>query len=308
VVVADGRNSRLPDWLTALGYQRPHESVVNSHQGYASRVYRPAATFKADWKALYIQQAPPEHPRGGLIGPIEGGRWLVSLIGGDGEYPPTDEIGFLRFARSLRSPALYEAIAGAEPLTPIAGQRATENRQRHYERLKQFPQGVVAVGDAACAFNPVYGQGMTAAALGAEVLDRWLAEEPSDRGRGRGLVFQRRLAGATAAAWQLSAGADHRFRTTVGPPPGRLACLAGRHIDLVMRDATRQRWVRRRLTEVLQMLRPPSALFAPGVLVRLTWNRLAGEAGACSGRVGIFRELPSVEKAESLIASGWKNQ
>src|SRR4029077_18578506 len=186
----------------------PEETVVNSFQGYASRFYRPPAEFESDWKALYIQQAPPADPRGGLVIPVEGGRWHVSLVGGDGDYPPTDEAGFLAFARSLRSPALYEAIAGAEPLSRIAGHRATENRLRHYDRLGRLPDGVVAVGDAVCAFNPVYGQGMTAAALGAEVLDHWLGED-WHRGPGRGCVFQRLLARATAAAWQLSVGADY---------------------------------------------------------------------------------------------------
>jgi 2-polyprenyl-6-methoxyphenol hydroxylase-like FAD-dependent oxidoreductase len=200
VVVANGRNSRLPGWLTTLGYEAPAETVVNSFRGYASRFYRPPARFEADWKALYIQQAPPGDSRGGLISPVEGGRWLVSLVGGDGDYPPTDEAGFLAFGRSLRNPALYEAIGAAEPLTPIAGQRATENRLRHYDRPGQLPDGVVAVGDAVCAFNPVYGQGMTTAALGAEVLDRWLREESSRSGPGRSRVFQRRLARATAVA------------------------------------------------------------------------------------------------------------
>ena len=290
VVVADGRHSRLPEWLTALAYEPPEETVVNSFQGYASRYYRPPAEFAPDWKALYIQQAPPGDPRGGLISLVEGGRWLVSLLGGDGHYPPTDEAGFLAFARGLRSRALYEAIAGAEPLTPIAGQRATENRLRHYDRLGRFPDGVVAVGDAVCAFNPVYGQGMTTAALGAEVLDRWLQEESSHRGPGRGRVFQRRLARATAAAWQLSAGADSRFRTTEGPPRGRVARLAGCHIAGVMRAATRRPWVRRRLAEVLHLLRPPSALFGPGVLARLTWDRLAGQADAGDRRVTPLRK------------------
>ncbi|MGC1722004.1 MAG: hypothetical protein WA746_23705 [Isosphaeraceae bacterium] len=280
VVVADGRNSRLPNWLSALGYEPPQETVVNSFQGYASRLYQPAAGFKADWKALYIQQAPPAGPRGGVVSPVEGGRWLVSLIGGDGDYPPTDEAGFFDFARSLRSPAIYEAIAGAEPLTPIAGQRATENRLRHYDRLGHFPEGVVAVGDAVCAFNPVYGQGMTAAALGAEVLYRWLRGESSRPSPGRGRVFQYALARATATAWKLSTGADYGFRTTEGPPPGRVTRLTGRYIAGVMRVSTRRPWVRRRLTEVLHLLRPPSALFGPGVLARLAWDWFAGEAGA----------------------------
>jgi flavin-dependent dehydrogenase len=290
VVVADGRGSRLPDWLTALGYEPPRVTVIDSFQGYASRLYRPPAGFEADWKALYIQQAPPADPRGGLVSPIEGGRWLVSLVGGDGDYPPTDEAGFLAFARGLRSPALYRAIAGAEPLSPIAGQRATENRLRHYDRLGRFPDGVVALGDAACAFDPVYGQGMTAAALGAEVLEGWLRGESSRLVPGRGRAFQRSLARATAAAWQLSTGADDRFRTTEGPPPGRVARLAGRYLAGVMRAGTRRPWVRRRLAEVLHLLRPPSALFGPGVLARLAWDRLAVAAGAGSRRVGPLRE------------------
>jgi 2-polyprenyl-6-methoxyphenol hydroxylase-like FAD-dependent oxidoreductase len=290
VVVADGRNSRLPDWLTALGYEAPDESVVNSFQGYASRLYRPAAGFKADWKCVYIQQAPPDDPRGGLIAAVEGGLWIVLLVAGDGDYPPTDEAGFLDFARSLRSQLLYEAIAGAEPLTPIVGHRATENRLRHYEYLQEFPEGVVALGDAVCAFNPVYGQGMTAAALGAEVLDRWLRSDWSRWGPGQGRVFQHDLARATAAAWQLSTGADYGFRTTKAPPQGWVARLVRRYLAGVMRASTRRASVRRRLEEVLHLSRPPWALFSPGVLALLAWDRLANESGAGYRRVGPFRE------------------
>jgi 2-polyprenyl-6-methoxyphenol hydroxylase-like FAD-dependent oxidoreductase len=286
VVVADGRNSRLPDWLTALGYEPPPETVVNSFQGYASRRYRPPAGFKAEWKELYIQQAPPDDPRGGLVTPIEGGLWLVSLIGGDGDYPPTDEAGFLGFARSLRSPVLYEAIAGAEPLTSVMGQRATENRLRHYDRLEQFPDGVVALGDAVCAFNPVYGQGMTAAALGAEALDRWLRGESWRRRPGRGQVFQHALARANATPWQLATGADYGFRTTEGSPEEWVARLTSRYLAAVMRTGTRRPWVRQRLAEVIHMIRPQSALFGPGVLGRLACDRLAGVTGADRRRVG----------------------
>ena len=107
VVVADGRNSRLPDWLTALGYEPPQETVVNSFQGYASRRYRPAAGFKADWKALYIQQAPPDDPRGGLISPVEGAsgssRWSAATAT---TRPPTR-------SASSTSPA----ACGARPST-----------------------------------------------------------------------------------------------------------------------------------------------------------------------------------------------
>jgi hypothetical protein len=175
---------------------------------------------------------------------------------------------------------LYEAIAEAEPLTPIVSQRATENRLRHYDRVRRLPDGLVALGDAACAFNPVYGQGMTAAAIGAELLDGWLRDQVSNRNSRRGPAFQRRLAQVIAAAWQVSAGADYRFRTTEGPLQDRVGRLAGRHIDAVMRAATRRPWIRQRLAEVLNLLRPPAALFGPGVLVRLLLDRLARLMGS----------------------------
>jgi 2-polyprenyl-6-methoxyphenol hydroxylase-like FAD-dependent oxidoreductase len=294
-VVADGRHSRLPEWLSELGYEPPEETVVNSFHGYASRSYRRPTRFAPDWKALYIQQAPPGDPRGGIIQPVEGGRWMVSLFGGDGDYPPTDDAGFLAFARSLRSPALYTALEAAEPLTPVVSHRATENRMRHYDRLGRFPDGVVAVGDAVCAFNPVYGQGMSAAALGAEVLDRWLRQEAHCT-PGGGRVFQRRLARATAPAWQLATGADYRFRAVAGPPQGRIARLIGRYFDAVTRAATRRPWVRRRLADVLQLLRPPSVLFGPGMLARVAWDRLAGG-------LGVEREGAPVPEGEESARS-----
>jgi flavin-dependent dehydrogenase len=306
VVVADGRNSRLPEWLIALGYESPHETVVNSFQGYASRRYRPAAGFESDWKALYIQQAPPDDPRGGLISPVEGGLWLVSLVGGDGYYPPVDDIGFLDFARSLRSPVLYQAIAEAEPITPIVGHRATENRLRHYGRLERFPEGLVVLGDAACAFNPVYGQGMTAAAIGAEVLDRWLRGTSSRHGPGPGRVFQHSLARATAAAWQLSTGADYGFRTTEGTPQGRFARMTGRYLARVMRAATRRPGVMRRLARVFHLLHSPSTLFGPDVLAHLAWDRLAGVTGAgdLSAGLSVRGRIATTANATAVLDVG----
>jgi 2-polyprenyl-6-methoxyphenol hydroxylase-like FAD-dependent oxidoreductase len=281
VVVADGRHSRLPKWLGELGYEPPEETVVNAFHGYASRSYRRPPGFAADWKALYIQQAPPNDPRGGIIQPVEDGRWMVSLFGGDGDYPPTDDAGFLAYARSLRSPALYEALLAAEPLTPVVSHRATENRLHHYDRLDSFPDGLVAVGDAVCAFNPVYGQGMSAAALGAEVLDQWLREQ-AHQCRGGSRAFQRWLARATNPAWQLATGADYRYLAVAGPPHGRLARMTARYFDAVIRAATRRPWVRRRLADVLQLLRPPAALFMPAVFCRVAWDWAAGSSGAGS--------------------------
>ena len=69
---------------------------------------------------------PPHVTRGAIIVPMEGNLWHVSLIGMNRDYPPTDEVGFLDFAGSLVSPAVYKAIKDAKPASPIWGYRSAE--------------------------------------------------------------------------------------------------------------------------------------------------------------------------------------
>ncbi len=97
-----------------------------------------------------------EAVRGGVILPLEGSRWLITLAGTGEDHPPTGEEGFLRFARSLRASILHDAVKDAEPLSPVSGYRATENRTRRYEKLSRMLHNFVVLEDAACAFNPVY--------------------------------------------------------------------------------------------------------------------------------------------------------
>lgn len=285
VIDASGRGSRAPHWLEALGYDRPEETTVNAFLGYASRIYQRPASLPVDWKAAYIQPAPPEFTRGGVAFPLEGDRWMVTLAGLGGDYPPTDEAGFLAFARSLRSPALYESIKDAEPVSPIASCRATQNRRRHYERLRRFPERFVVLGDAACAFNPVYAQGMTMAAVGAELLDRCLRERPDLSGLPS--RFHRKLARANRAAWMLATSEDLRVRGTVG---GRLDVptrLMHGYLDQIVALTTRDPGVRVRLLEVFHMLRSPAALFAPHVLARVIGQAVGGATSASASVAGV---------------------
>ena len=174
VVDASGRSSRLPSWLEDLGYAAPQESTVNADVGYATRWYKIPEDWQADWKMVLLATRFPDIKGGAVVQPVEGNRWVVTLVGYKGDHPPTDEAGFEEFARRLIGPQVWEAISAAEPLTSIGGYRRTENHWRHYERLKRWPQGLIALGDSVCAFNPVYAQGMTVSALSAEILDDFL--------------------------------------------------------------------------------------------------------------------------------------
>lgn len=272
VVDASGRNSSLPKWLVNMGYESAQETMINPFLGYATRLYQPPEAFCADWKGLSVMTKPPTYRRAGYIYPIEGKCWLVTLQGIGRDYPPKDETGFLSFARSLRSPILYETIRDAQPLSSIYSYRSTGNRLRHYEKLSRFPDGLVTFGDAVCAFNPIYGQGMTVAALGALTLNECLHEQFKAKKAcltGLSRRFQKRLAQVNANPWLMATGADLRWPTTEGGQPNRMTRIKHQYLNQVLRLGVNYPEVYRTFGEVAHMLNSPTALLRPGILTRV---------------------------------------
>lgn len=268
ILDATGRASRAPRWLEDLGYDPPEEIVIDAHLAYASRLYRIPENFDGGWQCAYVQAAPPDEKRGAILFKVEDNRWLVTLIGRAGNTPPGDEAGFLEFARSLRVSTIFDAIRNAEPLTPIKTHRATQNRLRRYERAKRLPDNFLLLGDSVCAFNPVYGQGMTTAALGAMTLRQCLREGNGNLSR----RFQKRLAKVNAAPWLLATGEDYRYRETVGGSPTLMTRFMHRYMDHVVQLATHSVPVRKVLLRAFNMLVPPTALFHPKVSCRVLVN------------------------------------
>src|SRR4029077_16061765 len=107
--------------------------------------------------------------------PLEGQRWIATVGGRHGDIPPGDEAGVMEYAKGLRAPTFSNAIKHARRLGDIARFRFNESVLRHYQRVENFPRGVLPIGDAVCRFNPIYGQGMSVAALEARALGRLLA-------------------------------------------------------------------------------------------------------------------------------------
>lgn len=272
VVDASGRNSRSPQWLQAIGYEPPQETIINSFLGYASRWYEMAAEKPIDWNAAYITAQAPG-TRGGVLSKIEGNRWILILIGVARDYPPTDEAEFLNFARSLRSSILYETIKDAKPLSPIYAYKRTENRLFHYEKLAKLPEGLAVLGDAVCAFNPVYGQGMTTAALGALTLDECLTKQLSQHPEGNliGLSrrFQKQLHKVINVPWLITTGEDFRWSTTEGGKPSLMTKIMQRYIERVLVLQTTSPEIHQVFSEVMHMIKPPSALFRPSILMQV---------------------------------------
>lgn len=277
VVDASGRNSHLPQWLTDLGYAAPEETKINSFLGYSTRWYKIPAAHDQDWKVIILAAKPPHQPRGAILYPVEGDQWAMLLAGMGGDYPPTDEAEFMEFAKSLRHPAIAEMIETAEPISPVYAYRRTENRWCHYEKLSRFPAGLVALGDSVCAFNPVYGQGMTVAAQSALLLGDCLRQHPlrgDQAGKLRSLTqldrqFRHKLGHLLKEPWMMATSEDFRWPTTVGAQPSRLVRIMHRYLDLLFTVVTDSPHIQRTVIAVFHMVKPPTALFQPFIVWRV---------------------------------------
>jgi 2-polyprenyl-6-methoxyphenol hydroxylase-like FAD-dependent oxidoreductase len=267
VVDATGRRSRLPDWLDQLGFPRPAETSIDRSVSCATRTYRCPAR-RVGWKGVVVQAKPPSTGRMAAMFEIEGDRLMLTVQGVGGDHPPRDEAGFLDFARSLRSPVIYETIRDAEPLSPIVGYSNTANRRRHYERSPRWPERLLAVGDSACSFNPVYAQGMSVAAETAVRLDHALVRRGRRTLDGLAPAFRQEVAAAGRAAWMIATRDDLRYPTTTGTTAGALMRLQHRYLDRVMAAATSDETVLAAVTGALSLAAPPESLFRPGVAWR----------------------------------------
>ncbi|RSM80767.1 pyridine nucleotide-disulfide oxidoreductase [Amycolatopsis sp. WAC 01375] len=221
VVDATGRRSKAPEWLAELGVDTVDEEFVDSGLAYATRLFTAPKGTSPELPAVLVQPraGTGEPGRGGTLFPIEGDRWIVTMTGTRGGEPPTDDAGFVEFARSLPSPLIAELFAKAEPITDVAPYRGTVNRRRHFERI-DGPEGFVVLGDALAALNPVYAHGMSVAAQEALAL----RDELDSIGVKPGLAAaaQAAIAARVETPWAMAGDQDLAFpdvRTNRRPSP-----------------------------------------------------------------------------------------
>ena len=269
VVDATGRGSRAPQWLAFLGLPAPRRREVSSGVAYASRLFRAPDGAGDGFPVVNVQPDPRggRPGRGGVLMPVEDGRWLVTVFGSRGGEPTPDADDFVRYAREeLRHPVIGELLAGAEPLSGVAFTRSTANRRWYYERMPAWPENFVVVGDAVCALNPVYGHGMTVAAQTA------LAVRDLVRRRGFGAAglarrLQRTVGRTVRTAWDLAVGSDVFYpqATATGPTLRERATQA--YVGRLMYTATGNGRIARRVTSVTSLERGVASLLAPSVLL-----------------------------------------
>ncbi len=269
VVDATGRGSRMPAFLESLGYDRPVEDEVVMRLAYSSQLLRIPPGMH---NGLAVLIGPvPGRPTGMALFTYEDYTWLLTTIGLAGHEPPADLTGMLRFIEDFTPPEVLSALQCARPLGDVARYRTPSSRWRRYDKIRRFPAGLLVFGDAICSFNPIYGQGMTVAALEAVALDRCLR-------RGRSNLapkFFHAAAKPIGVAWQLAVGGDLALPEIEGLRPLSMR-LANKYVDRVQTAAETNLAVAEQFLKVAGFSSRPASLFAPSVVFRVAavnWQR-----------------------------------
>ena len=170
----------------------------------------------------------------------------------------------MELATEIAPADIADGIRGAEPLGEVATHGFPASQRRRYEKLDRLPRGLLVIGDTVASFNPLYGQGMTVAALEAAALNECLAQGRED--------LERRFLGAAAEhvdhAWEMAIGSDLALPEIEGERSLRVRMLNG-YVDRLLGVAERDPVVATAFREVVGMLAPPSRLMRPRVALRV---------------------------------------
>jgi 2-polyprenyl-6-methoxyphenol hydroxylase-like FAD-dependent oxidoreductase len=191
---------------------------------------------------------------------------MVTVGGWHGDHAPLDNWGHREFVRSLPNTNLFTIIDNNEPVSDFFQHKFPLSLRRHYEKLRHFPAGLLVLGDALSSFNPIYGQGMSSAALQAKILDDVLAEQISKEKLAS--VFFARSRKIVDTIWELATGEDFRYPQTSGSRPAGIT-LINKYVAQVHRATTKDEMVCGAFLKVMALLKPPSSLFHPQILWRV---------------------------------------
>jgi 2-polyprenyl-6-methoxyphenol hydroxylase-like FAD-dependent oxidoreductase len=270
VVDASGRGEPTLAVLDALGLEQPPVTEVGVDLGYTTAVVAAPADAATGRTLVLTQPDPPALALHSVLVPAEDNQWTVLIANHGPAARARDWHGFLETARRLITPTIYQMLRYADPPTSLRYYGFPASRWRHFECLPCLPRGVLPVADSLCRFNPIYGQGMSAAAQQARLLQRVLGQVAAETDPLAAVQteFMAQVASVLHTPWAMSTSADLAFPQTRGQRPDDFA-EARRFEAALFRAAVADPIVHRAMMQVAQLLRPFSHLQEPDIRERI---------------------------------------
>lgn len=259
---ARGRAAHTPACLERLGYGRPVEDRIVMHTTYVSQAMRiPPGALE---EMLVIISPVPGRPTGMFLFNYENDVSIFTAHGMLGHEPPRDLAGMISYVEEFAPPHLVAALRAGEPVAPVVQHRLPCSQWRRYDKMRRFPAGLLVCGDAMCSFNPIYGQGMSVAAMDAVALRESLSRGSADLPR----RYFRAAAKSIGLAWGLAAGSDLAFPEVEGHRT-RSMRLTGRYVERILAACETDADVHAQFFRVTGLVDPPARLFHPTFVYRV---------------------------------------
>lgn len=261
VVDASGRSSRLSDWLEQGGWPRPELERLRVDIRYLTARFKRSDDWTGPQNSIcrYSPFFDSKGLAGAAVSAIENQQWTVMLA--HFGSPAQD---FITRCREL--PPIYQHAVSGDLVGEVVPYRHPDSRWRHFEALDRFPARLAVVGDAVASFNPVYGQGMSSAALHASCLSEYLRSGPDLDAPARHFLDLQKV--IVEAAWRTSTAGDAARLGLVTPPATEPERRQAWVMKQIRAAAGRDVEVGTAFRAVGFMTAHPASLFAPELVLR----------------------------------------
>lgn len=260
VVDATGRATRTPAFLHDLGYGQPPEQLSTARGTYYSQ--RLAVPADAIAEKLVLVVPGDGSTAGGLVA-AENGTYILTVTGLGGSAPPSNLADMLALAEQFAPATTIPGLRAAQPCGEIATYQYRRGAWRRYDKMPDFPAGLLVIGDALCTLNPLRGQGITMAALQTLVLRDTLRSGATDLGP----RFYAAAAKLIAPIWYAN---ESQEPTANADQPRSLSrSLTDWFTKTALRAAATDIVLTERLFRVGSLIDSPQRLQEPALLARI---------------------------------------
>ncbi|HDX9657374.1 TPA: FAD-dependent oxidoreductase [Bacillus toyonensis] len=270
VIDASGFGSKSMEWLREYEIE-VQEEKVRIDLFYATKMFQLKENEELDCCNMLMSPSFPENPYGVLIQTIEDNRYFVTFSGYANEKAPQTDDEFYDFAENLSISNVTDFLNKAEGITDIKTYKIPYQVRRRFDLVNNVPEGLLVVGDAQCRFDPVFGQGVSVAAMETHQL-QLLLQSRKQLDKTFTQQFYKKTADIIEIPWDMTTTEISRH------PQLKRELTTKQKFQLwytkqIYRLSASDSDVYIRLVRVMNLIRSPFHLFHPKVLLAVLLNR-----------------------------------